>query len=737
MQLIIETLSYTLIGSGESSGIINNDIVFDNYGIPYIPARRVKGLLRESSREVCEILKLDKEIIDEIFGTPGFKEGKIKIKNLFIENYKDIIDEIQFFQKQNDYKHILTKNKIISYFTVVRQQTAIDKKGISIENSLRTIRILKPGIKFVVDFNSKNLDNYDKAFLFLSCMNLRRIGGKINRGLGKINCFLECGLNLEKAFKILLGKKRINSKQSYQHFEKKEDIFILKDRKKKLSFIIKALSPLIIGVQKGNQNTISTKRYIPALSIRGLLANEYLKKYGLKTDTAQNDPIFYNLFLSNNVFYGNAYPFLEDKIFYPSPLCIQEKEGYETGELYNILIEFIELNTKPIDSFIFINNNQILLFNPETTIFFHHIRDRLTGSSIKNGIFYYEALKEGLEFKGFIYGDENLLKKFKDIFNQKFQGKIGKSRSAQYGDIEFIFGEIEEIEQKDFMNNDEILITAISPIILYNKQGFSVISEDILKEYIEKFLNIKIKEIKSIVKLEQIENYVNIWNSKSPREFALGIGSSFLIKFDSLIDSNMEKLLLRMELEGIGEKLELGYGKIILNWISEEKYKKKIIRFKELESSASKKLKPESLKEILNYVIKSEFKEYFENKGFKSAHDNKERYIKKLTNSLIYKLDALITESNNFDDLKIKMKIIKNKNVKDRLIEVGLFDLFNNITKDKFKESFEKESDFLRYKKILEDIDFNIDEESILYEFFKNYWKTFFKYLIHFKKLES
>ena len=45
MNLKVKLKSYTLCGSGEGRGLIDSDIVFDRHGIPFIPGRRVKGLL--------------------------------------------------------------------------------------------------------------------------------------------------------------------------------------------------------------------------------------------------------------------------------------------------------------------------------------------------------------------------------------------------------------------------------------------------------------------------------------------------------------------------------------------------------------------------------------------------------------------------------------------------------------------------------------------------------------------
>ena len=81
-KLNLKLLSDTLIGSGEGWGaIIDNDIVFDDFGLPYIPARRVKGCLRESALEVMEMFEqsgisfASRGDIGTLFGKPGQSES--------------------------------------------------------------------------------------------------------------------------------------------------------------------------------------------------------------------------------------------------------------------------------------------------------------------------------------------------------------------------------------------------------------------------------------------------------------------------------------------------------------------------------------------------------------------------------------------------------------------------------------------------------------------------------------
>ncbi|MBI5207064.1 MAG: hypothetical protein HY934_04655 [Candidatus Firestonebacteria bacterium] len=141
LKIEIKLLSDTLIGSGEGFGaIIDTDIVFDDLGIPYIPARRIKGCLRESAEQVCEMLKIFNiplKSISEIFGT-GEKPSLLTFSNLTIEEYEKNRQWLGYFAEE--YKNIISKDAILDTFTMIRQQTALDK-GIAREHSLRTIRV--------------------------------------------------------------------------------------------------------------------------------------------------------------------------------------------------------------------------------------------------------------------------------------------------------------------------------------------------------------------------------------------------------------------------------------------------------------------------------------------------------------------------------------------------------------------------------------------------------------------
>ena len=202
-----ELKSDTLAGSGEGFGaIIDTDVVLDCVGIPYIPARRIKGCLKDSAEEVIEMFKqanitnftASKNIIDKVFGTP-LNPALINVSNLTIEQYGD--NKKWFEYLMEEYPAIVTKEQSTSFFTTIRQQTSIDDdKGIAKEHSLHTVRAIKKRNIFFGDISVDNPDDEILKLLWLACINLRHIGTKRNRGFGEIECRLLNTDNQEISF---------------------------------------------------------------------------------------------------------------------------------------------------------------------------------------------------------------------------------------------------------------------------------------------------------------------------------------------------------------------------------------------------------------------------------------------------------------------------------------------------------------------------------------------------------
>lgn len=195
----LELLSDTLIGSGEGGANIDSDIVFDDLGLPYIPGKRVKGCLRESAVEVVEMFEVFEKSgirlasmadIDAMFGKPGQSLSSIlSFSNCYLKDYDSNRKWLEWLIKK--YQGIFSKEMILSTFSTIRQQTAIDENGIAKLHSLRTKRVLKKGFVFFGRIEpSIKLDDRLLGYLIYIIRNLRYVGTNRNRGLG----FVKCGL---------------------------------------------------------------------------------------------------------------------------------------------------------------------------------------------------------------------------------------------------------------------------------------------------------------------------------------------------------------------------------------------------------------------------------------------------------------------------------------------------------------------------------------------------------------
>jgi len=190
----VELLSDTLPGSGSSGGvIIDTDVASDEFGFPYIPAKRLKGLFLESA---CEIMEMSPDLItpediERIFGKTGEAESQSMIVGdgllKGMEKTRDWVRSV--VEKNSDFNMIFHPERINETFTITRRQTKIDPEtGTAEKHSLRTFRVLKRGLIFEgsVHLRDDSAAEKDISLLNLIIRNTRTMGTGRNRGYGRV-----------------------------------------------------------------------------------------------------------------------------------------------------------------------------------------------------------------------------------------------------------------------------------------------------------------------------------------------------------------------------------------------------------------------------------------------------------------------------------------------------------------------------------------------------------------------
>lgn len=487
-----------------------------------------------------------------------------------------------------------------------------------------------------------------------------------------------------------------------------------------IKYKITTLAPVLISSDSGEINTVSTYKYMSGNSVLGIFASKYIKKQ--KLSNAHENMIFSDWFLHGKLSFSNAYITTsnDDKTInnYPIPFSIQKEKGSEN--IYDLLIDDIEddsIQTKSISGFGRIKNDSIYFESVKQNINFHHaIEDKQ--------IFHYESIAENQVFEGEICGNKEDLDKFIAFYgNNTFKAFIGRSKTAQYGEIIIELGKIIKKEN----SNDEIeSITLISDAVIYNKNGYSSTDIKDLQEY----FGSAIKITKSFIKNSSVENFVSIWGLKKYSENTFSAGSCFKLEIKNETGKNLINDLYKT---GIGEKTNEGFGKFLINYQSNNELTKrdnKKIEFKKPNFSL-----PKEAESIIKYSIEKIILERVTLSALLDANNFLENKNKP-TQSLIGRLKLILNDSSSLDDFKNKIKKLR-KPAKDKLEKFNngkdtLEDFLNDFDTSKIVNNLKDKG---KLEKLLEIINYRpIEDEKFISIAFKVYFNSFFTSLMKNKK---
>lgn len=160
MKYKITFFDFWHISSGVSAGVqLDATVVKDNFGLPYVPGKTLKGLARENAE------LLDKQKSIEIFGDEGNKVAQ----SYFGDATLDEVTQRYLLQEKSLQKHLF--DKVTS--------TKIDQNGIAEDNTLREIEVVIP-----LELYGEIICD-DEAFIADTLSMIKRMGLNRNRGLGR------------------------------------------------------------------------------------------------------------------------------------------------------------------------------------------------------------------------------------------------------------------------------------------------------------------------------------------------------------------------------------------------------------------------------------------------------------------------------------------------------------------------------------------------------------------------
>ena len=637
MKIKIELLSDLCSYSGETyNTTVDSDVVHDEYGLPYIPAKRIKGCIREAALELRELGLI--EHYDEIFGDKGNKEACFTLSNALLEDYGKLTNALKNFKE----KSVVEPTKVLNEYSYTRTQTRVDyESGVALDNSLRTIRVVKKGLAFYADLNFKNsayFDDFKKAVSIVKHMGVSR-----TRGLGLVNLTIENEKNEENAKHVLFDEVYDNNI---------------------ISYTIHLKSKMICKSPMGNQGR--SEDYIAGSKVLGLIANS-LGKDGYSE-------------IANKIIVSNAYITSDNKRCLPGRASLQKvkDQKYVDGKMDVVdMLYFTNKNDdkqrSPLNAAYMSIDNVVKSVDKEIT--YHHQRPddksigRATGS---DGAFYQlGSISEGQTFKGYIYCDRDVTSKIKDSLSKLGEVRMGYGRNSEFGSVDFILDSNSEVNStKETIEKCDMLL--VSDCILYNEDGMLVTDIKTLRKYLNEYFGVDDIEISlPFLKYSTIGGFNVTWGRRKQTFNALGKGSVLRIEskgFNGSYDIS----------HFIGERVSEGYGEFRLE---RTKNTDSVTVYKKNEEAYNDSCGEDE--DIINKLLIKECKRIIDKnvRDIVSGIDTKGEEL----NSALSKIRLAYRDKTNYIDMHNELNSLESSN-KDKCIY--LMDMVKlNIVDDAIKET--------------------------------------------------
>ena len=343
---------------------------------------------------------------------------------------------------------------------------------------------------------------------------------------------------------------------------------------KKITVTIRTLSDVVLSKYANSSVMTESLNMMSGSVVRGILANHWLS-VGNNDDTD-----FFSLFFQNLRFV-DALP--QNKVTeqrsFVLPLSLQKAKAGGEEKVQDLLFDAKpRLNYKSFRGLASMKNERLYPTEINKNLRLHISRngsdERLLGSSREGNVYNYESVEKGQTFIGEIIGDEKYLQQLVDgLSTNKFSARIGHSRHTQYGQCEVQLDKITDVTvptEEDIATDNKIYLRAetsyIPPLGIYTtaQEKLVAIVEILNGEQEEAFY---IEDIYASTK--EIDNFVDIWNMKRPREYALAAGTVFAVRKQSAwTNEDLEKLATIMY-TGCGRRTGEGFGQFRL-WHPQE-----------------------------------------------------------------------------------------------------------------------------------------------------------------------
>ena len=193
--------SAATFGRGDGlAGLVDREIEHDTNGLPFLRGKTLKGLLLESAENVVYALEGGKsgdwaKSKEELFGRPG--RGTAERGGLHISDARLPAGLRAELLKAKELK----ASDVLYSLTGIRRQTAMNPEGGPEHASLRSMRVLLPGVMLEAEVHFDNEPTeIQLQLLTAAVLDMRRGGTGRNRGRGHFEALLDDEASTQELF---------------------------------------------------------------------------------------------------------------------------------------------------------------------------------------------------------------------------------------------------------------------------------------------------------------------------------------------------------------------------------------------------------------------------------------------------------------------------------------------------------------------------------------------------------
>lgn len=236
-------------------------------------------------------------------------------------------------------------------------------------------------------------------------------------------------------------------------------------------FTCTLLSKVVLSARAATEGQVDSLDYIPGAKFMGIVAKGY-KNF--------DDQARHELFHNGEVRFGNAYPFAEERQFYPAPLVYFTKKGSKltNGEVYLDHLMSKEVRTKLSKEGIqtkqvrkgFIDAAGKHYLTIDTDYQLKSAYDADKRRSKDSQMYGYFSIPRGTVFA---FSVEDTTGKYSEEIEQALVGEhgIGRSRTAEYGRVRIEKSKAPEQVASQPASTDVAIVYAVSDLCFFDEFG--------------------------------------------------------------------------------------------------------------------------------------------------------------------------------------------------------------------------------------------------------------------------